>query len=403
MSSNHVLIIGAGLFQCYMIKQALRMKLEVSVLDRDKNSPGRDLAHHFIQASTKKPHEALKKVITHNKRYPIHGVTTCGTDCSLTVATIATKLNLPGISVKTALAATDKFIMRKTLSDAGLPTPTFFEIETLSQARQLTNKIKFPWVIKPTDNMGARGVVKINNLKDLTREFKLSLKQSIKKRIIVEKFIAGHEVSIDCIVYQGKIYLTTIADRHISGSPYFIERGHTLPSRLAPDIQEKAFNMAKKGIKALGINIGPAKFDMKITRNGPIIGEMAARLSGGFHSQMTEGLSTGKNSIKATLDLCLGRKLNPSDLKAKFQRGACERSIYPKPGTIKSIKFLKEARHKKGIAQIHLNIKVGDIQKNITSNIGKAGHIIGYGNCRITAMKNVLAAKKTIKIETKKR
>ena len=94
-----------------------------------------------------------------------------------------------------------------------------------------------------------------------------------------------------------------MADRHIENLPYFIEMGHSIPSCLPQEQLDDAFDMMKKAIKAIGIKNGAAKADIKITSEGARIGEITARLSGGFHSQYTEYLATGMNSTRAAVQL----------------------------------------------------------------------------------------------------
>ncbi len=57
----------------------------------------------------------------------------------------------------------------------------------------------------------------------------------------------------------------------------------------------------KQGIRALGITIGCAKGDIKITPKGAMMGELAARLSGGFMSAYTYPYATGVNLIRASI------------------------------------------------------------------------------------------------------
>ena len=45
------------------------------------------------------------------------------------------------------------------------------------------------------------------------------------------------------------------------------------------------FDVMKRGIAALGITIGASKGDIRVTSEGAKIGEMTARMSGGFHCQ----------------------------------------------------------------------------------------------------------------------
>lgn len=394
-------MIGAGIFQSYGIKVAKKMNLKVCVIDKDEHAPGIPFADDFIRASTRHIEEALPAAEEFHKRYKLDGVFTCGTDVSHTVACIAKALNLRGIPPETALLATDKGKMREALKKKGVPVPSFHVVNSLSEAKEAAADIGFPLVIKPVDNMGARGVKKIVSLADLVNTFPLALNFSSKGLVILETYISGPEISIDTLVEKpGHVHLITIADRIIAMPPYFVEKGHTIPSIHPKEKLHSAFDMAKRGVEALGITLGAAKYDMKLSPKGPVIGEMAARLSGGFHSGVTEPLATGMNSIKAAIDLCLGNPLDLKDISPRFHYAAAERSLYPKPGRVISISGVDKARSLKNIELVHLNVKEGGTLNPLTSNIGKAGHVVGWGKTRSEAVKNTLNAVRTIRIKT---
>lgn len=397
-----LLIIGAGMLQTYAIKVARQLGLTACAIDLNPDAPGIPFCNDFIQTSTKDIAGAIRAAKTFQKRHNLHGVMTCGSDVSYTVSHIAKALKLPGIPPVQALRATDKGLMRQTLKKAGVPVPKFKIVMSLKQALNASVETGFPLIIKPVDNMGARGVLRLSSKSDIIKAFPLAIEHSRRKKAILEEFLPGKELSIDTIVYKGTVHLISIADRIISGLPYCIERGHTIPSNCSKQELSKALEMAKKGISALKIRSGPVKFDMRLTKRGAIIGEMTARLSGGFHSQLTEPLSMGTNSIKAVIDLSLGFPLDMNDVTPKFHHGAAERSIYPAPGKVISIKHVRKARKMKNIADIILQINPGDILHPVTSNLGKAAHVIGSGKTRKEAIHNTLKALKTIEIKTKK-
>ncbi|MEC7641039.1 MAG: alpha-hydroxy-acid oxidizing protein, partial [Nitrospinota bacterium] len=188
------------------------------------------------------------------------------------------------------------------------------------------------------------------------------------------------------------------ADRIIGRSPYFVEVGHTMPSALLQPQQEQAVQLFQAGIKALGIDIGAAKGDIKITSSGPKIVEIAARLSGGWMSAYTYPLSTGINLFKAAIEIALGGQ--PMDLKPKKAWVSAERALTPVPGKILSIQGVDEARKIKGIAEVILMNEAGDIINELKSNLGKAGYVISVGKTRQEAIQRNDLARRTIKIET---
>jgi len=84
--------------------------------------------------------------------------------------------------------------------------------------------------------------------------------------------------------------------------------GHTMPSFLPKEQVEDACNIMRKGVKALGLKVGSAKGDIKITKEGAMVGEIAARLSGGFMSAYTFPLSSGVDLMKSAIEVALGEE-----------------------------------------------------------------------------------------------
>ncbi len=394
-----IMIIGAGFLQVPAIEIAKEMGLKTIVTDYNKNAPGMKIADVPIVMSTKDIEGTVRVAKDYSKRDRIDGVITVGTDASMTVAAVANALGLPGIKFENAEAATNKIKMRTRFKKFNVPSPDFSECWSIEDAYKFAETHKYPLVIKPSDNMGARGVVKIENEENMQWAFKHAKQSSPSGELIIEEYMKGNELSIDAFIFDNKIIITGVADRIIDREPFFIELGHIMPSNLPEDKQNEAIEVMKKGIKALGITIGAAKGDIKITEKGAMIGEIAARLSGGFMSAYTYPFSTGVNLIKAAIKIALGEKPLKSELTPKYHRVAVEKAIIPKSGYIKNISGIEEAEKIKGIKLVYIRVKKGDIFQQPTSNVEKAGNVIGVAENREKAIKIVDEAIKKINIE----
>ena len=394
---KHLLIIGGGVFQVPAIKTAKSMGLKVVVTDYNREAEGMLLADYPIEVSTRNINLTVNTAKQFHRTCPLDGVMTVGTDASQTVAAVADALNLPGIPFEVAERATDKIKMRQVLKEKGVPVPDFRPIWTLEECQQAIQDMPLPLVIKPCDNMGARGVRKIERLDDLISAFREAKEASISGKLILEEFMEGPELSLDALVFEDSIHITGVADRIIERAPYFVEIGHTLPSALPEKQQAKAVAVFKQAISALGIDIGAAKGDIKITPEGPKIVEIAARLSGGWMSAYTYPLSTGVNLYKAAIQIALGE--TPTDLKPKTSLVSAERSLLPPPGKILSIQGVEEARKIKGVKEIILMKEAGDMAEEPRSNMGKVGYVITVGKTREEAIRINDLARETLKIE----
>jgi isopentenyl diphosphate isomerase/L-lactate dehydrogenase-like FMN-dependent dehydrogenase/biotin carboxylase len=391
------MIIGGGLLQLPAIRSAKKIAYQVIVTDYNAGALGMKDADIPIVMSTRDIEGSVRIARTQNEITPISAILTVGTDASMTVAAVANALNLPGIKFENAEAATNKIKMRMRFKEHGVPSPKFLPVWSLSDAKKAGKILKYPNVIKPSDNMGARGVIRVDNPNQLPDAFKFSKNASTSGEIIMEEYMDGPELSIDAIIYKDEITITGVADRIIEYPPYFIETGHNMPSALPKEILDEACKIMKQGIKALGINIGAAKGDIKITKNGPMIGELAARLSGGFMSAYTYPYSTGVDLMKAVIEVALGQE--PGNLEPVINMTAIERAIIPKPGIVKKITGLEEALKVPGIKEIFINVKPGEKVTQPRSNVDKAGHIIAVGKTLAEAEGSINECQKILKFE----
>jgi len=391
------MVIGGGLLQMPVILTAKKMGHEVIVTDYNPNAQGMKEADISIVMSTRDIEGSVRVAKAQNEITPIHAVITAGTDASMAVAAVANALNLPGIKFDDAEAATNKIKMRMRFKEHGVPSPNFLPVWSLSDAKKAGKILTFPVVIKPSDNMGARGVMRLDNLNQVADGFKFAKNASPSGELIMEEFMDGPELSIDAIVYNNEITFTGIADRIIEYPPYFIETGHNMPSALPANILDAACEIMTMGIHALGIDIGAAKGDIKITKEGPMIGELAARLSGGFMSAYTYPLSSGVDLIKAAIEVALGQE--PGNLEPVFNQTAIERAIITKPGIVKKIIGLEEALKVPGIEEIFLSVTPGDKVTHPRSNVDKAGHIIAVGKTLDEAIASVNQCTRVLNFE----
>jgi len=389
------MIIGAGPMQVPAIRIARQMGLATLVTDYNAEAPGLALADLPVVMSTKDIEGSVR--IARQYAHTLKGVITVGTDASLTVAAVAGAIGLPGIHYEAAENSTHKLKMRTVLRAAGVAVPDFGGVWTIDEARACATRIGYPVVVKPVDNMGARGVLRVDNPTALEPAFRHAKSCSTSGEVIVENFMDGPELSIDALVWESEIITAGIADRIIALPPHFIELGHTMPSRLPAETQSAALELLRRAVRALGITSGAAKGDVKVTPAGPMIGECAARLSGGWMSSHTYPLSTGYSMIRGAIEIALGRRPEIPSLAARV---AMERAVIAQPGRITRIEGIHKARRVPGVAEVILKCKIGDEVQKPASNMDKQAHVIaaadGYEDCEAVIQR----AFERIRIET---
>jgi biotin carboxylase len=381
---KNILILGGGTMQIPAIKIAKKKGWNVIVADGNPDAEGKSLADYFENIDLKDKEKMTEIASNYKMQHGLDGVFTAGTDFSSTVAFVAESLKLPGISYETALNSTDKFRMRKIFTEAQVPSPRFVGLTRSDDPVSVLYKLAFPLVVKPVDNMGARGVRLVNGKDDLKAAAAAALLLSRNGMAIVEEYMEGPEVSVDAVVWRGQISICGIADRHIAFSPYFVELGHTMPTELPSNTIESIISVFRKGITSLGIIDGTAKGDIKITNRGPMIGEIAARLSGGYMSGWTYPYSSGVEVTEAALNIAVGSA--PGSLSPYKNLVCAERAFISIPGKIKDISGFETARNMPKIKAAFLRAGKG---KNVvfpSNNVEKCGNVISLAATREDAI-----------------
>ena len=378
------------------IRIAKRMGWSVIVADRNSTVPGAGLADYFEKVDLKDKETMLAVAEKYKRTNRLGGVFTAGTDFSTTVAFVAENLGLPGIPYSVALKATDKALMRAVFKAAGVACPAFVRLSAADDPVAALENLSFPLVIKPVDNMGARGVCRIDSREELLPAFESAIRASRTGSAILEEFMDGPEFSMDAVVYKGEITICGVADRHIFFPPFFVEMGHTMPTESGTEVVEQLFTVFKQGVEALGITDGAAKGDIFLTATGAKIGEIAARLSGGYMSGWTYPYASGIEPTLAAMKIALG--LPPGELTPIFHRYSAERAFISIPGRVQSLTGTEEVSSKEGVRDLFCRIKPGDTVVFPTNNVEKCGNIITSGESRNIAVMLAEKAVHTVKI-----
>lgn len=396
---DSILILGGGTMQLPALRAARRLGLTLYVVDADSHAPGALLADHFEPIDLKE-----KEVIAEFARgIPnLRAVFTAGTDFSLSVAHVSEKLGLPGIPEEVARNASEKGLMRERFRAEGVPSPRFTVIDpeddAADAARKAGESVGYPGVIKPVDNMGARGVRTVRRTDELISAVGEARRFAREGRVIYEEEIRGREFSIDGLVYRGKLHITGIADRHIYFPPYFVEMGHTLPATLGKREEDILRNAFAAGVEALGIDNGGAKGDLFLREDGSIaVGEIAARLSGGYMSGWTYPFATGVDLTEAGIRLALGEDPAPHLSPRKADTSA-ERAIISIPGIVETVEGEDRLRELPGVRELFLRVERGSRVAPPRNNVEKCGNIIVTGGSREEAVSRAAVALQSVTV-----
>lgn len=369
--SKKLLIVGASFLQVPMIKKAKEMGLYVAVADYNPSAVGIKYADEYFNCSTIDKDGLLEVAL----KFKPDGIATMATDMPMrAIAYVCSKIGLNSISENTAYLATDKIKMIKQFKLYGVSSPIFEECENFEECIESFEKIKrLPLILKPSDSSGSRGVIKVNSKDKLKESFEYAKNSSRDGKVIIEEFMDGPEVSVECFGINGDIHILQVTDKITTGAPHFVELGHIQPSSLKKEEIDKIKELAIKACLSLGIINGPAHAEIIVTNDGPKMVEIGARMGGDCITSDLVPLSTGIDMVKATIDYSLGNKIIINKLWNKY---SAIKFIVPKDNAIKKI-IIPKIKHKN--IKVEILKKNGDFNTIVCSSNDRLGYIIGDG------------------------
>lgn len=297
-------IIGANEFQNRLILKAKDLGIETHVFAWKEGAIGKKNSDFFYPISIVEKEKILEKC----KEIKIDGICSIASDLAMpTVNYIAKTLNLVGNSIKCTEITTNKYKMRKALSNNKILCPFFKLIRSLNDIQN--ENFKFPLIIKPTDRSGSRGIYKVEKIEDLEKAILNAQKESLTSEVILEEFINGEEYSVESISQNGIHKILQITKKYTTGAPHFIETGHEEPANLEDKIIKKIEEVVIKSLQALEIENGASHTELKIYQEEIKIIEIGARMGGDFIGSDLVELSTGIDFLKYVIEVSLGKKI----------------------------------------------------------------------------------------------
>ena len=403
MTKKRVFMLGAGFMQGVAIRAARALGCTVVAADGNPSAVCATEADEFVCIDLKDTARLIDYARYLQQNGGLDAVFTAATDFSAAVAAVAAACGLRGHTLEAALNATDKVRMRGGFRKAGVPSPAFVELSAADLAAPVNTLEQrlgelaghFPLVVKPVDNMGARGCSLVKGLSGLQEAVVTAVRHSRSGRVIVEEYIEGSEFSIEGLVFGGRLYITALADRHIFFPPYFIEMGHTIPSDCPQEIADEVMSVFEHGVHALGLTDGAVKGDILVRNGKAFVGEIAARLSGGYMSGWTVPYSCGLDITAAALTLALGgsprlhtcgKNSFVIPLKQNCQFVSAERAWISIPGQVAAVSGLEAARAAPFVKDVFPRAGVGDTVVFPQNNVEKCGNVLSAAPSRAEAV-----------------
>ncbi len=351
--------------------------------------------------------KSIASIRAYDMDHPLGAIVSVDDTGTLLAAIANESLGLPHNSPEAASAARDKYRMRQLLQACPVNSPNF-KLHTFSEnldeqsLLEIAKSISYPCVVKPLSLSGSRGVIRANNQDEFVSAARRLVRLlshldpgSDSKSILVEDFVPGFEVALECILDNGELTVLALFDKPdpLDG-PYFEETIYITPSRLSPDIQEAIFSSVIVAAKALGLREGPIHAELRVNKDGPWLIEMAGRSIGGLCSH-TLRFAAGNSLEELILRQAFGMEF--ASLKRENQASGVMMLPIPGAGLLRRVEGCAEAEAVPLVEKVEISARLNYSLKPLPEGDSYLGFIFARGHTPDDVEEALRSAQKKLK------
>ena len=232
-----------------------------------------------------------------------------------TAINLSEKLSKNGVKIlgpdfKSIDLAEDREKFREFLENLCIPSPEGSAATTVEEAVEVTQKLGYPVIVRPSYVIGGRAMEVVYDEKSLRRYMKEAVELSEEHPVLIDKYVKGTEIEVDCVCDGENVLMPGIME-HVERTG--IHSGDSITmypyKTLRKDIVEKLVSYTKKIAKGLetrglmniqyasdGKNVYVIEVNPRASRTVPILSKV-----------------TDIPMIKIAVEIMLGKKLTDFD------------------------------------------------------------------------------------------
>lgn len=360
-----------------------------------KDSPAKQIADECWNVSTADLDTLAKKA----KLAGIDGVFTGAHDFNIDKAQKLCKiLGLPFYATEKQLEETlNKEFYKKLFKQFKIPVIEEYKIED--------DDIQYPTIIKPVDSGGAYGVKICNNKEELLNNYTVALEYSNSKKVLIERYVEGEEVTIEYLLQENDIQLIGMADRitaKFQDGVLPLPSNYIWPSKYLKLFEKEYNQKIINALKSLGLKNSMLFIQAKIENNKIMPYDMGFRLSGTQEYHIFEKMCN-VNPLKLMVNYALSGKMSekPYIVNADYNKYAANITFLVKPATIGSFIGLDKIEKMNNIISIAKNKFEGEtIPQSALGTLNQVAlRIFLYADTKNELIDNIRLIRNTVQIQ----
>ena len=331
-----VFVLAGGNDQIELIK-GLRDRfpgVEVILIDMNPDVRAREYADRMLVLSTMD----FEKVLEAAKDEKIDLIlSACGDQPLRTMAYVSEKLGLPCyLTYEQSQNLTNKVLMKKLMIEGNIPTAKYKRFNINS--RITSEELEFPLVIKPADNNGSKGIIKVYSEVEFDNAIKEAKRYTLNGDLLVEEFQEGEEYSIEAFIKDGDpVIIFSSKNIKIKNRNTFTICKNEYVGSLNPELEREIKSIIKRIGIVFGIDNVPLLIQLIVKDDKAKVIEFSARTGGGSKLFFIRDMSN-VDVIDNLIDITIGTR--PNFQIQKSEDSAAILYAYVNPGVFSSIENL---------------------------------------------------------------
>jgi len=312
----------------------------------------------------------LEPLIAKLKKYePLFVLAGCESGVSF-ADILRDRLNLFPNDIKCSKARRNKFEMIQTLKESGLLTAAHFKTKTAAEIlKWIHASQKWPIVIKPIESAATENVCVCSSDEEVTTAVnsiigKTNILGLVNTEALAQSFLEGEEYIVNTVSWEGRHLLSDIwhmPKTLIKGAGRIYDRSELM--EMNGDIQRKLCDYIFKALDALKIKFGPAHCEVMLTKDGPALIELGARVDGSnVYGNKTKVQIFDRHQVELTVDAFTNPEafLWRIDRPNKIVKHALQIYLQSnKDGTIKGFNHLEEIKKLPSFWEMEMHVAIG--------------------------------------------
>ncbi|MCL6450558.1 MAG: ATP-grasp domain-containing protein [Acetobacteraceae bacterium] len=303
------------------------------------------------------------------ERHPVDAIVTPIERAVLTGGFLRSFYGVPGLTFEQCLRCTNKYLMKRCFSGAGLPVTGFLRLDRLDDLPRAADLLGWPVVLKPTMGSGTMHVRVIEDEAEFERlrasgGFDAILGLGVP--LLLERYVDMEaEYHCDSAVFGGEVRFAAVGRYHW---PPLKQQGWGGSALCDPEDDPAVpgvLELNRRALKALGLEAAVTHLEVFKTAGGLLVGEVAVRPGGGGIQDALR-LKYGDDLQEAFVRAAQG--LEPRLRLAPIKDAVGALGLPSKNGRVRYITPAEELERLPGVARAKLYHGPGDlIQEKLTS------------------------------------